>query len=152
MYRRYVTFDAQLRTALQAIHPKPSAAEARAIIDVARLAAAADNKTDLSEAVVLLAVSRIVCELAGVDEIPDAKAMIDGHRLREIGEQLVPTGARELAFASAYLVMVQDLDVTKEEQQLANALGDALVLDAARTKQLSSEMEALVRRARGGSS
>ena len=61
-----MSFDAQLRTALQAIHAKPSAAEARAIIDVARLAAAADHKTDLSEAVVLLAVSRIVCEMAGV--------------------------------------------------------------------------------------
>ena len=123
--------------------------EARAIIDVARLAAAADNKTDLSEAVVLLAVARIVCEMAGVDEIPDPTGTLDPHRLAEIGEQLVPMGARELAFACAYLIMVQDLDVTKEEQQLANALGDALVLDAGRAKQLATEMEAIVRRARG---
>jgi hypothetical protein len=143
-----VTLDTELRNALQAIHGKPSPSEARAIIDVARLAAAADNKTDLSEAVVLLAVSRIVCEMAGVGEIPDANTTIDPRRLAEIGEQLVPKAARELAFACAYLIMVQDLDVTKEEQQLAHALGDALVLDTARTKQLASEMEAIVRRAR----
>lgn len=143
-----MTFDAQLRTALQTIHAKPTPAEALAIIDVARLAAAADKKTDLSEQVVLLALSKIVCEMAGLSAIPEAPKAIDPKRLMEIGEQLVPQGARELAYASAFLIMVQDLDVTKEESQLANALGDALVLDAARAKELGAQMETLVRSAR----
>jgi hypothetical protein len=143
-----VTFDAQLRTTLQAIHAKPTPVEARAIIDVARLAAAADRKTDLSETVVLLAVARIVCEMAGVSEIPDANAKIDATRLAQIGEQLVPTGARELAYACAFLVMIQDLDLTKEESQLARGLGDALVIPEARARELAATMEQLVRSAR----
>ncbi len=143
-----MSFDVQLRSTLQSIHAKPTPTEARAIIDVARLAAAADNRTDLSEAVVLLALSRIVCEMAGVAEIPDAKASIDGARLLEIGEQLVPTGARELAYACAYLVMVQDLEVTKEESQLARGLGEALVIAPPRAQELGSTMEKLVRAAR----
>ncbi len=143
-----MTFDVQLRTTLQAIYAKPSAAEARAIIDVARLAATADKKTDLSETVVLLALAKQVCEMAGVSEVP-APTTIDAKRLAEIGEQLVPTGARELAYACAFLVMVQDLDVTTEEQQMANALGEALALDAARATALAGQMESLVRTARG---
>jgi hypothetical protein len=144
-----VTFDAQLRTALQSIHAKPTAPEAAAIIDVARLAAAVDNKTDLSETVVLLAVSRIVCEMAGLSAIPDLDAPLEPSRLAQIGEVLVPAGARELAFACAFLVMIQDLNLTKEEQRLSAALGDALVLGSSRTKALSEQMESLVRAARG---
>lgn len=142
-----MTFDAQLRTTLQSIHAKPSAVEARAIIDVARLAAAADKKTDLSEAVVLLSLCRIVCEMAGLSAIPETTS-IDGARLAEIGEELVPTGARELAYAAAFLVMVQDLDVTKEETLLARGLGEALVLAPTRAQELSAQMEQLVRSAR----
>ena len=143
-----MTFDAQLRTALQSIHAKPTPGEARAIIDVARLAAAADKKTDLSETVVLLALSKIVCDMAGVTEIPDPTAQIDPKRLMEIGESLVPNGARELAYACAFLVMIQDLELTKEESQLANGLADALVIQPDRAKQLASQMETLVRSAR----
>ena len=143
-----MTFDAQLRTSLQSIHAKPTPGEARAIIDVARLAAAADKKTDLSETVVLLALSRIVCDMAGVTEIPDPTAPIAPKRLMEIGEALVPNGARELAYASAFLVMIQDLELTKEESQLANGLADALVIQPDRAKQLASQMETLVRSAR----
>jgi hypothetical protein len=142
-----VTFDAQLRTTLQAIHGKPSASEARAIIDVARLAAAADKRTDLGETVVLLAVTRIVGEMAGLTGVSETKA-VDASRLAEIGEQLVPTGARELAFACAFLVMIQDLELTQEESQMASALGEALVLEPARAKQLAATMESLVRSAR----
>lgn len=142
-----MSFDTTLRTTLTAIHAKPTAAEAAAVIDVARLAASADGKTDLSEAVVLLTLTRMVCELAGVSEVPPPKA-IDAQRLAEIGESLVPQGARELAFASAYLVMVQDLEVTAEEKKLADALGEALVIEHARAKQLADTMESLVRAAR----
>lgn len=142
-----MTFDAQLRTALQSIHATPTATEARAIVDVARLAAAADNKTDLSETVVLLALTRIVCEMAGLSEVPPT-ATIDAARLAQIGEQLVPMGARELAYACAFLVMIQDLELTKEESSMAGGLADALVIEAARATQLAGQMETLVRSAR----
>jgi hypothetical protein len=142
-----VSFDTQLRSALQAIYGKPSPTEATAIIDVARLAAAADKRTDISETVVLLALTKIVCEMAGMKEVPETTA-VDGKRLAEIGEQLAPVGARELAYACAFLVMVQDLDLTKEEAQMASALGEALVIEPARAKQLASNMETLVRAAR----
>ena len=143
-----MTFDAQLRTTLQSIHAKPTPGEARAVIDVARLAAAADKKTDLSETVVLLALSKIICDMAGLTEIPDPSTPIDPKRLMEIGESLVPNGARELAYASAFLVMIQDLELTKEESQLASGLADALVIQSDRAKQLASQMETLVRSAR----
>ena len=143
-----MTFDAQLRTTLQGIYAKPSATEARAIIDVARLAATADGKTDLSETVVLLALTKIICEMAGLKEVPNTTA-VDGKRLAEIGETLSPQGARELAYASAFLIMIQDLELTKEESAMANGLAEALVIDSARAKQLSSSMEQLVRSARG---
>ncbi len=114
---------------------------------MARLAAAADKRTDISETVVLLALTKIICEMAGLKGVPEA-TVVDAGRLAEIGEQLVPSGARELAYACAFLVMVQDLDLTKEEHQMANALGEALVIDPARAKQLASTMETLVRTAR----
>jgi hypothetical protein len=142
-----VSFDIQLRSALQSIHGKPSPSEATAIIDVARLAAAADKRTDISETVVLLALTKIVCEMAGMKEAPET-TVVDGKRLAEIGEQLAQNSARELAYACAFLVMVQDLDLTKEESQMANALGEALVIEPARAKQLATSMETLVRAAR----
>jgi hypothetical protein len=143
-----VTFDAQLRTTLQGIYAKPSANEARAIIDVARLAATADGKTDLSETVVLLALTKIICERAGLHEVPNTTA-VDAKRLAEIGDTLSPQGARELAYASAFLVMIQDLELTTEESQMANGLAEALVIEAGRAKVLASSMEQLVRSARG---
>jgi hypothetical protein len=143
-----VTFDAKLRTTLQAIHAKPSAEEAGAIVDVVRLAAAADKKTDLAETVVMLSVSRIVCEMAGLDAIPVTPSAIDAKRLADIGDTLVPIGARELAYACAFLVMIQDLDLTAEEHTMAVVLGEALVIEPGRSKQLAAEMEALARSAR----
>ena len=143
-----VSFDAKLRSTLQAIHDRPTPDEASAIVDVARLAAAADKKTDLGETVTLLALTRIVCEMAGLTQVPETTT-IDVQRLLAIGEQLVPQGARELAYACAFLVMIQDLELTKEEDQLSRALGEALVLEPDRAKALAAQMESLVRTARG---
>jgi hypothetical protein len=44
--------------------------------------------------------------------------------------------------------MVQDLEVTNEESQLARGLGEALVIAAPRAQELGSTMEKLVRAAR----
>ncbi len=143
-----MNFDARLLTTFQAIHAKPSPAEASAIIDVARLAAAADKRSDIAETMVLIGISHMICEMAGIQDL-DLSQKIDANRLLSIGEHLVPNGARELAFACAYLVVFQDLDLTPEEKQLIDALPGALVLDPDRAKQLGTEMEALVRSSRG---
>ncbi|MDX2087006.1 MAG: hypothetical protein SFX73_04105 [Kofleriaceae bacterium] len=134
-----------LRTTLETLHARPTPDEAIAVIDVARLAAAADNKSDVGEITTLVTLQKLLANMTGHEELPLSAARIDQRRLFEIGEQLVPTGARELAFACAYLVMVQDLDVTAEERKLSTALGAALVLDPGRIEQLAAEMEALAR-------
>jgi hypothetical protein len=138
--------DLRLYKTVTSIQDRLTADEAGAIIDVARLAAAADNKTNIDEMTVLLKLRRIMAELAG-GQIPHPSAAIDAHRLANIGEQLVATGARELAFASAFLVMIHDLELTREESDLARKLGDALVIDPARAAQLAAGMESLVRSA-----
>lgn len=137
--------DARLRTVLRAIHDTLSPAEASAILDVARLAAAIDKKSNVDEMLVLLSLTRIICEMAGLAEMPMPTKAIDEHRLFDISDSLVPTGARELAFACAFLVMILDLELTQEENKLVHMLGDAMVLDPSRAKHLSKEMEALVR-------
>ena len=143
-----MTFDAQLKSTLQGIHQRPTEVEALAIIDVARLAAAADRRSDVAETAVLLSVTKIVCEMAGLDDIPQLAPHITPARVGEIGEELVPQGARELAFAAAFLVMIQDLELTSEEKNLASALGEALVIEAPRAAELAQAMEALVRAAK----
>lgn len=143
-----MTFDARLRTSLSSIHAKPTPTEASAIIDVARMAAAADKRSDVGETSVLIGVSHMICEMAGIQDL-DLSHKIDANRLMAIGEDLVPNGARELAFACAYLVVFQDLELTAEEKQLIDALPAALVLDPDRARQLGSEMEALIRSSRG---
>jgi hypothetical protein len=143
-----VNFDARLHTALSTIHARPTATEASAIVDVARLAAAADKRSDVGETSVLIGLSHMICEMAGIQDL-DLTHKIDSNRLLDIGEHLVPNGARELAFACAYIVVFQDLELTVEEKQLIDALPAALVIDPDRATQLASEMENLIRTSRG---
>ncbi len=141
------TFDARLQSALSSIHAKPTPDEARAVIDVARLAAAADKRSDVAETSLLIGLTHLLCEMSGT-AMPDFNAQIDASRLMTIGECLEPMGARELAYACAYLIVIQDLTLTDEEKQLIDALPAALVIDPDRAKQLGSQMEALVRAAK----
>jgi hypothetical protein len=140
--------SAQLRTGLRSIHAQLSPEEASAIFDVARLAASADGRTDIGEMAVLIEIARVVYEMAGVTDMPIPSLGIDQSRLLAIGDQLVPTGPRELAFACAFLVMIQDLVLDKAEGQLAGRLSEALVIAPERANQLALAMEALVRSAR----
>lgn len=142
-----MTFDARLKAALSAIHPTPTADEARAIIDVARLAAAADKRSDVGETSLLIGLTQLLCEMSGT-AMPDFTAKVDASRLMSIGDALEPMGARELAFACAYLVVIQDLTLTDEEKQLIEALPAALVIDPERARQLGGDMETMVRAAK----
>ncbi len=139
-----MTFDARLRTALQTIHARPTRDEAFAIIDVARLAAAADKRSDVGETSMLIGLTELLCEMAST-EMPDITTQVDASRLLTIGDALQPMGARELAFACAYLVVAQDLELTEEEKQLVDMLPAALVIDPERAKQLGREMESMIR-------
>jgi len=139
--------DAQLRAALEAIHAQPTEPEAMAVLDVARLAASIDKKSSVSELSILVAISRVLGSMIGQEEVPLSAVKIDEHRLFDISETLVPTGARELAYACAYLVMMGDLKITTEEQKLAQMLGDVLVIDPSRSGVLARQMEELARAA-----
>ncbi len=142
-----MTFDARLKNALSSIHASPTADEARAIIDVARLAAAADKRSDVGETSMLIGLTQLLCEMSGTG-MPDFRAQVDASRLLSIGDALEPMGARELAFACAYLIVIQDLTLSDEENQLIEALPGALVIDPERARQLGSEMETMVRAAK----
>jgi len=127
-----------LRATLRAIHSgELTADEAKAVLDTVRRAAAADNKTDIAEMTMLLRLKDLVGQMAG-EELP-----VTGH-VEAVNAASLSIGARELAFACAYLVMTQDLDVADEERALANTLGTELGLDAVRMTQLIAMIDQLV--------
>lgn len=137
--------DAKLHTILTTIHNELTEREATAIIDVARLAASVDKKSDVSEMAVLIQLLGHLTQMAKMEGIPFPTKAIDENRLLDISDSLLPVGARELAYACAYLVMISDLTMTAEETKLTSMLGDAMVIDPGRAKTLAATMEALVR-------
>ena len=137
--------DARLYTVLTTIHNELTEREATAIIDVARLAASVDKKSDVSEMAVLIQLLGHLTAMAKMQGIPFPSKAIDEDRLLDISDSLIPVGARELAYACAYLVMISDQKYTEEEKKLTSMLGDAMVIDPGRAKTLASTMESLVR-------
>ncbi len=113
--------------------------EAKAILDITRRAAAADYKTDIAELTMLLRVKDYVAQLADEVSLP-----VTGNVERVIASDL-SRGARELAFACAYLVMDQDLALADEEKALASTLGVELGLEEARMHELAATIDRLVR-------
>ncbi len=132
-----------LRATLRAIYKGDiTADEAKGILDVTRRAAAADQKSDIAEMTMLLRLKDLVAQMAGETDV-----VVTG-KAEPVYRTQWTRGPRELAYACAFLVMVQDLDVTVEESALANGLGDALIIPAERAQALKSQMEQLVRSAR----
>ena len=131
-----------LRATLRTIHGGSlTSDEARAIVDVARRAAAADHKTDIAEMTMLLRIKDLVAQMA--DEVGLA---VPGDIEPVIASSL-SVGARELAFACAYLVMNQDLALVDEERALADALARELHVSDARAQELIALIDQLVRSA-----
>jgi hypothetical protein len=135
--------DYRLYTTLRSIQDKLTFEEAGAIVDVARLAAMADGKTTIDEMTVIVTLRRILTEFAG-GEMPHPSVAIDASRLADIGNALVATGPRELAFACALLVMMHDLELAPGERDLAAELAQALAIEPPRAKALATEVESLV--------
>lgn len=142
MYRRAVAEidNYDLRATLRSVFPGPlTADEAKAILDITRRAAAADSKTDIAEMTMLLRLKDYVAQLAEEVSLP-----VTGTVDRVIASDL-SRGARELAFACAYLVMDQDLALADEERALVNTLGAELGIEDARMAELVATIDRLVR-------
>lgn len=131
-----------LRSTLRSIHDGVlTADEAKAILDITRRAAAADRKTDIAEMTMLLRIKDLVAQMADEVSLP-----VSGNfdRVEAMG---LSRGARELAFACAYLVMDQDLTLAAEEGALAKTLAAELGLDDTRRQELILMIDRLVRSA-----
>ena len=115
--------------------------EANAILDITRRAAAADRKTDIAEMTMLLRIKDLLAQMADEVSLP-----VNGSIDRTVATQLSP-GARELAFACAYLVMDQDLTIADEEKALVHTLAAELRLPEARAQELIATIDRLVRSA-----
>jgi hypothetical protein len=128
-----------LRATLRSIHAGSlTADEAKAILDITRRAAAADNKTDIAEMTMLLRIKDLLAQMADEVSLP-----VSGHfdRLDVTG---LSRGARELAFTCAYLVMEQDLVLAAEEGSLVDTLAGELRLEHARAHELMTMIDRLV--------
>jgi hypothetical protein len=128
-----------LRATLRSIHAGAlTVDEAKAILDITRRAAAADKKTDIAEMTMLLRIKDLVAQMADEVSLP-----VGGHFDRVDATQL-SRGARELAFACAYLVMDQDLSLAAEEGSLVTTLAGELRLEEARAQELMAMIDRLV--------
>jgi len=131
-----------LRATLRSIHAGAlTADEAKAILDITRRAAAADHKTDIAEMTMLLRIKDLVAQMADEVDLP-VTGTFDRVQARELSR-----GARELAFACAYLVMDQDRALVTEEAALASTLAVELGLEAARSQELITMIDRLVQSA-----
>lgn len=131
-----------LRSTLRSIHAGAlTADEAKGILDITRRAAAADQRTDIAEMTMLLRIKDYLAQLADEVSLP-----ITGLASQVPTSSLSP-GARELAFACAYLVIDQDLSVGEEERAMSTRLASELGLDEARTQDLIAMIDRLVRSA-----
>jgi tellurite resistance protein len=138
---------ARLEEMLQSLHAKLTGEEAGAIVDVARLAASIDGKMDLSEMSMVSRLSGILYGMAGVPATVVPANPPGPQRLHEIGRLLESTGPRELAFASAMVVMHTDQKITSHESDLARRLAEALMLQPSRAKEIDDRVAAVVRNA-----
>ena len=115
--------------------------EAVALVRIAHLALAADDREDSDEVEVVHELVAQLCVLANTGAIASPElAHGDGDRLariRDLGRQLRATPARELAYALAYLVSIADLELAPAEQALVDTLAPALGLAGERAAELA---------------
>ncbi len=137
--------ETHLREMLQSVHANLTGDEAAAIVDIARLAASIDGKMDLSEMSMVARLSGILYGMAGAPATVVPTQPAGPERLHEIGRLLETTGPRELAFASAMVVMHTDQKITSQESDLARRLAEALMLQPSRAKELGDRVAAVVR-------
>lgn len=134
----------RLRRVVDAVLPdrRLDLAQATMILQIAQLAAGVDLDEDPAEEATLHAVAQHVFSLVGMkpDEdspippLPDEDARAAW--LRALASQLETRGARELAYALAFLVSVADLELTPVEKTALEEFQHALGLDHRRATDL----------------
>jgi hypothetical protein len=128
-----------------------SAAEATAIVRIGELAAGVDLDEDDEEYAALDALEGKICALAGVDpdSVPAVSPLpLDDEERRawckKLCAPLASMRAKELAYEVAYLVIVSDLQLAREESQLLDDLAAELGLDSDRVGALDAAAGELV--------
>lgn len=134
----------RLRRVVEAVLPEKTldVAEATMILQIAQLAAGVDLEEHPAEEATLHAVAQHVFSMVGMkpDEdapippLPDEDARAAW--LRAMASQLETRGARELAYALAFLVSVSDLELTATETAALEEFQHALGLDHRRATDL----------------
>lgn len=134
----------RLRRVVEAVLPERrlDVTQATMILQIAQLAAGVDLDDDPAEQATLQAVAQQVFSIVGVkpDEVlpipplpdEDARAVW----LRAIAAQIKTRGARELAYALAFLVSVADLELTPLERTTLEEFQNALGLEHRRAMDL----------------
>lgn len=120
----------------------PERAEVLAILEIARLAAGVEPEESPQEHATLQAIAQQVGSLAGLlpgellasPQPPDDEARSTW--LGSLAGRLRTRGARELAYAVAFLVSVADLQLTPDEKTALEAFQHALGLDHRRATDL----------------
>lgn len=134
----------RLRHICEAVLPERNldVVEATRILEIAQLAAGVDLDEDPAEQATLQAVAQHVFAIVGmksedvrpIPPLPDEEAR--SVWLDALAAQLHTRGARELAYALAFLVSVSDLKLTPEETAALEEFQHALGLDYRRATDL----------------
>jgi hypothetical protein len=127
------------------------APDIRTILQVAQLAAGIDLDDDPEERAVLRTVAARLCATVGipVDTVPLLSPLPTDDeeraaRIAQLVPQLATTGARDLAFALAYLVIVADLELAPIEGSLLHQLQRALTIPDDRARWLVEAVAEIV--------
>src|SRR4051812_45941806 len=108
----------QFRDTLKTVHPaKLSAEDAETIIELAQMAVDADGQEDVDEIKTFFALGKALFELAGMADTPTPTFVGDDddlERIRTLGAKLSTNESRELAYATAHLLTVIDVQIAPE--------------------------------------
>jgi hypothetical protein len=128
-----------------------SSAEVRTVLQLARLAAEIDLDDDPEEQSLLRSLTARLCTATGavLDGLPRPFPIPtdDEERAVQIAalvRRLPTTGARDLAFALAYLMIVSDLELAPIEDALLQQLQRALTIPPARASDLVDAIARIV--------
>jgi hypothetical protein len=138
----------QFRATLKTVHPaKLSAEDAETIIELAQMAVDADGQEDVDEIKTFFAIGKAIYELAGLGDTPTPTFIGDDddlERIRELGAKLSSKEARELAYATAHLLSVIDVQIAPEEDAFLENLRVALGIGEDRANDLATKMSASI--------
>ncbi|HEX2692357.1 MAG TPA: hypothetical protein VHN14_37375 [Kofleriaceae bacterium] len=131
----------------QPIEPR----ELRAIVQLAQLAAWIDLDDDPAERTLVQALTKRLCAWGGLamDSITVLSPVPTDDeertaRIAELARQLTTSGARELGFVLAYLVIIVDLELAPVESALLEQFQDGLAIPRARADDLVEAISRIV--------